>query len=84
MSRNADGMPLVDRVLAVMRVRTRSAQIGTCPVCGGRVTDGEARLRLRTGGHVHAGCAGYRVRRAQREDRVAAVRSGLHPPAGTD
>ena len=36
------------------------------------------------GGYVHAGCAGYRVRRAQREDRVAAVRSGLHPPAGTD
>ncbi len=77
-------MPLLDRVLAAMRVRTPSAQIATCAACGRRVTDREARMPLRGGGHVHAGCATYRMRRAQREDRVAAVRSGLRPPAGTD
>ena len=77
-------MPLLDRVLAAMRVRERPTEVARCSACGRRVTDREERMRLRGGGYVHVGCATYRMRRAQREDHVSAVRSGLRPPAGTE
>ena len=55
-------------LLTTLTGRPRAAVLGDCIVCGSAVREGDDRLTVR-GGHVHTGCAGYRMRRlATRRD----------------
>ena len=62
--------PLVTSLLSAVGLTQAPRAVETCLSCGNPVSDAEPRLRLPGGGHVHRGCATYRMRQAERNRRV--------------
>jgi hypothetical protein len=61
-------LPLLGSLLGTLRLRPRPGT-ESCPICYRPIRAGDERVHLPRGGHVHRGCASYRMRRHERTVR---------------
>jgi predicted RNA-binding Zn-ribbon protein involved in translation (DUF1610 family) len=60
---------------ALRKVGTRSAALGTCPVCGHKVRHRHEHVRAWSGKYAHSDCASYQPR-----SRRSTPSQGVHKP----
>jgi hypothetical protein len=61
-------LPLLGSLLGTLRLRPR-AGAESCPICHRPIGSDDERVHLPRGGHVHRGCATYRMRQHERTVR---------------